>query len=246
MIITVALIILFSGSFLLSNTILNKYFRPVSKDIQNERRLLELSVTIDSLSQAIKTRDEFLSNMNRIMAGQKPKDALAEKVKPTKPEKKPDIDQLAPADLQLRREFETNEQAQLVSFTSATDPKGFVLLSPVPGGLISDRYDAKIGHFGLDIVAKKDEPIKCVADGTVVLSSWTSDTGYVIAVQHQNNLISVYKHNSVLLKKSGNFVKAGEIVAIIGNTGELTTGPHLHFELWNNGNPVNPEQYVRF
>ena len=120
------------------------------------------------------------------------------------------------------------------------------MLSPLPGGIISDRYNSKIGHYGLDIVAKKDEPVKCVSDGTVIFSSWTSETGYVTAVQHQANFISIYKHNSVLLKKEGNFVKAGEIIAIIGNTGELTTGPHLHFELWSNGNPVNPEQYIPF
>jgi murein DD-endopeptidase MepM/ murein hydrolase activator NlpD len=98
----------------------------------------------------------------------------------------------------------------------------------------------------VDVVAKKDEPVKCVADGTVILSSWTNDTGHIIAIQHQGNLISVYKHNSVLLKKAGNFVRAGEIISVIGNSGELTTGPHLHFELWHNSNPVNPEIFVSF
>lgn len=106
------------------------------------------------------------------------------------------------------------------------------------------RPDKK--HYGIDIVAPRNTPIKAVADGVVITSDWTYDTGNVIAVQHENNIISFYKHNSVLLKKVGSFVKAGEAVAIIGNTGELTDGPHLHFELWYNGDPVNPAEYVNF
>lgn len=106
------------------------------------------------------------------------------------------------------------------------------------------RPDKK--HYGIDIVAPRNTAIKAVADGVVITSDWTYDTGNVIAVQHENNIVSFYKHNSVLLKKVGSFVKAGEAVAIIGNTGELTDGPHLHFELWYNGNPVNPAEYVNF
>src|SRR5690606_4605683 len=113
-------------------------------------------------------------------------------------------------------------------------------------GIVSSPYNPKSEHFGVDVVAKKNEPVKCVSDGTVILSDWNQEAGYVIAIQHRNNLISVYKHNSALLKKTGSFVNAGDIIAIIGNTGELTTGPHLHLELWYNGNPVNPEDFVSF
>ena len=115
--------------------------------------------------------------------------------------------------------------------------------SPIDG-IISAKYDAINQHYGVDIVAKRNEPVKCITDGTVILSSWTQDSGYVIAVQHRGDLISVYKHNAELLKKVGNFVGAGEIISITGNTGELTDGPHLHFELWFSGNPVNPEEFV--
>ena len=111
---------------------------------------------------------------------------------------------------------------------------------------MSDSYNAKSDHLGVDIVAKQDEPVKVVAEGTVVFASWTQDSGYVIAVQHRGNLLSLYKHNSDLLKNVGNFVTAGEVISIIGNTGELTSGPHLHFELWYNGNPVDPEEFIRF
>ena len=96
------------------------------------------------------------------------------------------------------------------------------------------------------MVSKKNEPVKCVADGTVIFSDWTQEAGFVIAVQHKGNLISVYKHNSALLKKVGNFVSSGQVIAIIGNTGEFTSGPHLHFEMWYNGNPVDPGEFISF
>ena len=110
--------------------------------------------------------------------------------------------------------------------------------------IITDGFNPKTDHYGIDMVAQENEPVRSVADGVVIMSSWTLDGGYVVAIQHPGNLISVYKHNSELFKNVGNFVAAGEVVATIGNTGELTSGPHLHLELWHNGNPVNPEEYI--
>jgi murein DD-endopeptidase MepM/ murein hydrolase activator NlpD len=98
----------------------------------------------------------------------------------------------------------------------------------------------------VDIVTRTNEPVKCIADGTVLFSSWTQDAGYVVMIQHNANLISIYKHNAELYKKVGTFVNAGEIIALVGNSGELTNGPHLHFELWYNGNSLNPEEFVTF
>jgi murein DD-endopeptidase MepM/ murein hydrolase activator NlpD len=101
-------------------------------------------------------------------------------------------------------------------------------------------------HYALDIVAKTGTPVKTIADGTVILAEWTAETGYVITIQHPNEFISVYKHNGILLKQQGDVVKSGEAIASVGSTGELTTGAHLHFELWNNGFPVNPTDYIDF
>jgi murein DD-endopeptidase MepM/ murein hydrolase activator NlpD len=98
----------------------------------------------------------------------------------------------------------------------------------------------------VDVVCATNELVKSVLDGTVILASWTLETGYIIEIQHENNIISVYKHNSQLLKKVGNKVKVGEAIAIVGNSGELSTGPHLHFELWYEGKSVNPEDYIVF
>jgi murein DD-endopeptidase MepM/ murein hydrolase activator NlpD len=121
-----------------------------------------------------------------------------------------------------------------------------VFFFPPIRGLVTSTYERGSGHFGIDIVTKKDEAVKATLDGTVVLASWTSDGGHVLQVQHRNDLVSVYKHNSVLLKKVGDKVKAGEAIAIVGDSGELTTGPHLHFELWLNGEPIDPQAYMVF
>ena len=119
------------------------------------------------------------------------------------------------------------------------------LMDPVDG-YVTDEYDLKKEHYGIDIAAKQDAPVKAVLDGKIISDAYTLETGYVITIQHPNNLVSVYKHNSRLLKKTGAAVKAGEVIAIVGNTGELSTGPHLHFELWNNGRSLNPRDYIVF
>jgi murein DD-endopeptidase MepM/ murein hydrolase activator NlpD len=113
-------------------------------------------------------------------------------------------------------------------------------------GYVTAGFSSSEEHYGIDVVAPQDEPIKTILDGHVMLASWTLETGYVIGIQHDHNLVSFYKHNSVLLKKTGNFVKAGDAIAMQGSSGELTTGPHLHFELWHDGVALNPEDYIIF
>ncbi|MDT7831184.1 M23 family metallopeptidase [Flavobacteriaceae bacterium S356] len=120
-----------------------------------------------------------------------------------------------------------------------------VFFAPITGSL-SQTFNANNKHFAVDIVAKTGTPIKAVADGTVIFSEWTAETGYVIILKHANGYISVYKHNGNLLKQQGDLVKSGEVIASVGSTGELTTGPHLHFELWSGGYAVNPLNYIDF
>ncbi|WP_028890056.1 M23 family metallopeptidase [Tenacibaculum ovolyticum] len=120
-----------------------------------------------------------------------------------------------------------------------------VFFSPLTG-TVSQAFNMNDKHYALDIVAKTGTPVKAIADGTVILAEWTAETGYVITIQHPNKFISVYKHNGSLLKQQGDVVKSGEAIASVGSTGELTTGAHLHFELWNNGFPVNPTDYIDF
>jgi len=113
-------------------------------------------------------------------------------------------------------------------------------------GIVSAPFNASEGHYAVDIIAQPNARVSSVLDGTVIFADYTINTGYVIYVQHEKNIISIYKHNSELLKTTGDKIKAGEAIAIMGNSGELSTGPHLHFELWNNGVAVNPEQYIEF
>lgn len=120
-----------------------------------------------------------------------------------------------------------------------------VFFAPL-SGTISQDFDSNANHFAVDIVAKAGTPVKATADGTVIFAGWTTETGYVILLKHVNNYISVYKHNGNLLKEQGDFVKSGEVIATVGSTGELTTGPHLHFELWSGGYAVNPTNFIDF
>ena len=113
-------------------------------------------------------------------------------------------------------------------------------------GIVTQSFDEKKRHYGTDIVAKANAKVAAVLDGVVIFTDWTVKTGYVIQVQHTNDLISVYKHNSILLKKQGDYVRAGEVLVVVGNTGEESSGPHLHFELWRAGNPLNPENFIKF
>ncbi|PCJ64124.1 MAG: hypothetical protein COA58_14155 [Bacteroidetes bacterium] len=133
-----------------------------------------------------------------------------------------------------------------VSLRSAeTSPNDYNFFVPLLG-VISDTFNVDKKHRAVDIAAKSKEVIKSIQKGTVIFSAWTPGGGHTLIVQHPNQFISVYKHNAVLLKKEGTFVKAGDAIALVGNTGELTSGPHLHFELWKNGIAVNPVRYINF
>lgn len=144
----------------------------------------------------------------------------------------------------FREEVDRKDRFPLLS-EGAQNKAGIVFFAPVSGSL-SQTYNANNKHFAVDVVAKTGTPVKAVADGTVIFSEWTAETGYVIILKHAAGYVSVYKHNGSLLKKQGDLVKSGEVIASVGSTGELTTGPHLHFELWSDGYAVNPLNYIDF
>ena len=138
------------------------------------------------------------------------------------------------------------EQEDKYSFTNTTASNvNFVLFPPAVGD-ISQAYEAAINHYAVDVVVKENSPIKSVAEGTVIFSEWTADTGYVIIVEHPYGLLSAYKHNASLSKTQGERVQAGEVIATAGDTGEYSTGYHLHFELWSDGFPMDPENFIDF
>ncbi|MGJ8744327.1 M23 family metallopeptidase [Polaribacter sp.] len=142
-----------------------------------------------------------------------------------------------------REEVESKDRFPIRNNTASNVE--IVFFAPLSGS-ISQEFNPNTKHFALDIVAKSGTPVKAIADGTVIYSGWNTETGYVILLKHSNDYISVYKHNGNLLKKQGDFVKSGEVIASVGSTGELTTGPHLHFELWSGGYAVNPTNLIDF
>ncbi len=143
----------------------------------------------------------------------------------------------------LREKVDKEDKYNL--FESSEDQSNYVLFPPV-NGTISEGYNIEEKHFAVDVVVAANTPVKATADGTVIFAEWTVETGYVVIIEHNQELISVYKHNSAITKAQGDLVKAGEVIAMSGNTGELSTGPHLHFELWSKGYPVNPTNFIDF
>jgi murein DD-endopeptidase MepM/ murein hydrolase activator NlpD len=240
--------LLFLLSLLLSKTLLAKWFDPRHAQIEMNRQLFDLAQKVDSLAIEVDRKDQFILTFQRVLSGDTSefKDPAQFFKGENKPLAKPTEMKLAPADSAFRKEFEKSDLS-IITLASVRyrELQETFFFSPITG-FISDRFDIKKGHYGVDVVAKTNEPVKNVADGTIIFASWTQDSGYVIMIQHRGNIISVYKHNAELLKKVGTFVNAGEIISIVGNSGEMTDGPHLHFELWYNGNPLNPEEFVTF
>lgn len=210
-----------------------------------KRQATELTYKTDSLVTVLNYTNRYLDNVRLVLRGdiennEVNRDSLFEKYKLD-----PSTVDLTPIreDLLLREEVDLEDKYNL--FERNIENVGSLLFSPVSGTL-SQPFDAEAKHYAVDVVAPKETPVKSIADGTVLFSEWTAETGYVIIIEHRDNLTSVYKHNGSLSKSQGDLVRAGEVIASIGNTGELTTGPHLHFELWNNGKPVNPLNYIDF
>ncbi|HRG68556.1 MAG TPA: M23 family metallopeptidase [Saprospiraceae bacterium] len=238
-----------------------KRYVPGYGDLRSQTDFIKLEKKISSMEEELKARDTYIQSVQRILTGNpETTDDVTKniQIKQEKPEPLPKVKE----DSMLRAEFETNQalearsknqnketrvQASPVSLKSS-ERENFTNLnfvSPIRGPL-GAAYDPTKGHLGVDIIAPKNTPIKAILGGTVIQSDWSIENGHSIAIQHSNNLVSMYKHNSALLKKTGSRVKAGEAIAIIGNTGTLTNGPHLHFELWYKGQTVNPVEYIRF
>lgn len=245
---TMSILLIIITTYIIAFTPLREYI-PGYADFDTRKILRQLIYKADSLQTNLNQKDLYIQNLKDIMEGKDPSEKVDEKIDKDKNKKYNDIKlQKSKEDSVLRAEFENEYKFNLVSSEGAKQAgsiNNFFFFVPVKG-IITNHFNATKKHYGIDIVAKRNEIIKSTLDGTVIFSSWTSETGYVIAIQHANNLISIYKHNSVLLKKTGDYVKAGEAISIIGETGELSTGLHLHFEIWFNGRPVNPAEYMVF
>lgn len=238
-------IILVTGTILLiAFTSLREYIPGYSSTLL-KRKAAELSYKTDSLQRIIETNDQYFASIKKVLTGDVKvvefnKDSIIEAAQNS-------IDEInvqpSKEDSLLRAQVDKEDKFNL--FESAISATNFVLFPPV-NGMVSESYNVNSKHYAVDIVVPADTPVKATADGTIIFAEWSAETGYVVIIEHNHELISVYKHNALITKQQGDLVKAGEVIAIAGNTGELTTGPHLHFELWNRGYPVNPTNFIDF
>lgn len=243
---SIVIFLIIGVTSLIAFTPLREYI-PGYADVNVDRKVRTLLNKADSLERDADLKTKYITNINMIISG---KDTSNLEMLKKDTAARYEHIRIRPSaeDSVLRKQIESQDRYSLTFNTGKfprSDIADFFFFTPIKG-IITNSFNAKEEHFGVDIAAPENEAIKAVLDGTVTISAWTSETGYIIQIQHENNLISVYKHNSTLLKKTGQSVKAGEVIAIIGNSGEVSTGPHLHFELWYNGNPVDPQEYMIF
>lgn len=221
---------------------------PGYADVHTRRHAVHLISKADSLEEEIRVKDLYLQNIHNIISG---KDSISSPTSQRDTGRSftnAKLDSPSKEDSMFRREVEAIDRSITSSegFTiSRENISSLFFFTPITG-TVSHSFSGEESHWGVDVVAPENEAVKATLDGTIILSTWTPSTGHVVQIQHSNNLVSIYKHNSVILKKEGANVKAGEAIAIIGNSGELTSGPHLHFELWHKGTPLNPQEFMQF
>jgi murein DD-endopeptidase MepM/ murein hydrolase activator NlpD len=246
---TLAVILIVLTILLIAFTPLREYI-PGYTDVTLYNKIAKLQQKADSLEIDQKRKSLYLYNLSRILSG---KDTVPELPEPEVGDSDYSSITLEQSreDSILRAEFEYESMYNLYFMGDENDHvseasiRTINFFTPI-NGIVTNEFYPAMDHFGIDIAAKSNEAVKSTLDGVVIMADWTLETGYILAIQHANNLISVYKHNSSLLKQQGARVKAGEPIAIVGTSGELSTGPHLHFELWYNGIPVNPAELIIF
>lgn len=219
-------------------------FIPGYPDGKTRKGYVQNALKADSLERVLDQWKDYYANINIILNGGEPH-SIESKPDTSKRYKSIEFSK-SEEDSLLRQQIEADEMYNLTFNYSETVKSKTLFFIPPVKGVVTNQYNPAINHYGIDLVAAPNEVVLSIANGTIILSNWTLETGYTLTVQHENNFISVYKHNSKMLKRQGDRVRAGEAIAIIGNSGELTTGPHLHFELWQNGNSVDPAKFIHF
>ena len=207
-------------------------------------QIVDNALRVDSLQQILNKQNLYIMNIQDIFSGKVAIDSV-QTLDSLTAAREDTLMERTKREEEFRRQYEENEKYNLTTVTSQPDVNGLILYRPTRG-MVSDHFNAEKKHFGTDIAANPNESVLATMDGTVILSTYTAETGYLIGVQHNQDLISIYKHCGSLLKKEGERVKGGEAIALVGNSGTLSTGPHLHFELWYKGHPINPEKYIVF
>ena len=238
-----AIVLITLTSIVIMNTPIRNYL-PGYMDSEIRQEMISNVLRSDSLEQVFQLQSQHLDNMIAVLKGESPITEIPQldtvSVKVENLGKSKDLEQFV-------RNYEEEERYNLNVLTSSSTPLPANLLFYRPvQGIISSKFDAPQKHYGVDIAASSKASVLATMKGTVIFAGFDANSGNIIQIQHANGFISVYKHNALLLKRQGDNVNAGEAIAIVGSTGSLSSGTHLHFELWYNGKPVNPEEYIVF
>lgn len=222
---------------------------PQKSEASRNAEIYKILLQVDSLQQEVAAQNDVANQVkNLVHENFEYEDDVADPSTQTSTDKETPVPEKSEELLELMESV--NSEAELGNLIENTlsptnNISTMIFLAPITG-IVSDTFSPSRNHYGTDIIAPKGSLIKATQKGTVLVSTWSADTGHMLAIQHDNNMVSFYKHNASLLKKTGDRVQAGEGIAIIGNTGEMTDGPHLHFELWFNGQPINAQRYIQF
>lgn len=243
----ISIVLIVGVTLLIAYTPLREFI-PGYPDGNMSRNILLNELKLDSIEHEIQIRDQYFNNIKNIIEGNVPIDTNY-KTTPTEVIK-PDTAGFVRSkeDSMLRLEVNIEDSYNLSTnqnINTKDDFSNLRFFAPLKGVITGD-FNLIDNHYGVDIVSAPQKVISATLSGTVIFSSWTLETGYVLQIQHDNNFVSVYKHLSQQIKKLGEVVKAGDAIAIIGNSGEYSSGPHLHFELWYKGKPIDPTEFIDF
>lgn len=241
---TISIVMIALTTYIIAFTPLREYI-PGYASTKLKREATENAIKSDSLQKIIDENNVYLASIKKVLTGDLDHTKLSKDSIQAGDQKKTSDLKIDPskAEIQLRQEVALEDKYNL--FEQAKPKVGLVLFAPVKGH-ITEPYSSKDKHFAVDIALAKDTPIKAIASGTVILADWTPTNGNVIIIRHNDGIISVYKHAASLTKDQGDIVKSGEVIAMAGSTGAQSTGTHLHFELWKDGYPINPTQFIDF
>ena len=236
-------VIFLIASLIIVFTPLRNYL-PGYMNTEVREQVVTNALRADSLQWLMERQRMYIMNIQDIISGNVKTDSI-HSIDSLTVVRSEELMERTQAEDEFRKQYEETERYNLTTIDNAPTVTGLIFFRPTRG-MLSSTFDANQKHFGIDIAASPNESVLATLDGTVILATYTADTGYVIQVQHSQNLVSVYKHCGSLLKRVGDTVKAGEAIALVGNTGEKTTGPHLHFEIWNRGRALDPSKYIVF
>lgn len=240
---TVLAVLFLIAACIIAFTPLRNYL-PGYMNSEVRTQIVENALRVDSLQQVLDKQNFYIMNIQDIFSGKVQIDSV-QTLDSLTAARQDTLMARTKREEEFRHQYEENEKYNLGTITSQPDVNRLIFYRPTRG-MVSDHFDADKKHYATDIAANPNESVLATMDGTVILSTYTAETGYLIAVQHNQDFVSVYKHCGSLLRKQGDRVRGGEAIALVGNSGTLSTGPHLHFELWYKGRPVNPEKYIVF